>query len=214
MTGPAPSALYTEAIAEARRRGYQLSAAAQQNLIAAFRQAASQVEFDLAVSDNPLTQARAQALRQQLTGFSGISSRHTGTLTNTYVQRTVEDVVAIHEQVVAELFEQQQRQMSAAVSQALDRVNVRAVAVLAARNDVSGGAAGFQTLMRYHLQQVGPDLDRLIERVARGLSARRLTKDVADFLATGVADLDGYGLDPSGLPALPLSSPMPSKSCQ
>lgn len=198
MTAPAVvSDAYTDAIAQARRRGYRLGRLAQELLIAAFREAANRIEFDLQASDNPLTRARAESLRQQLDGILRELERTTGQTTNRAVQRTIQDVVRIHERVVADLFERYTGDVPRETLDALGRVNVRAAAVLAARSEIGGGAAGFRTLMKYHREQAAPDLDRLIQSaVSRGVSTRRLTRDVADLLANGVADLEGYGLAP------------------
>jgi hypothetical protein len=199
VTAPAAASnAYTDAVATARRRGYRLGALAQEQLIAAFRDAARQVEFELQASDQPMTEARAGFLRDQLDGILRELERTTGTTTDRSVRRTIEDVVRIHERVVTEIFERYRGTVSTQVLDRLARVNVRAAAVLAARAEVGGGAAGFRTLMKYHMEQAAPDLDRMIQSaIARGVSTRRLTRDIADFLANGVADVEGYGLEPS-----------------
>ena len=195
---PLASDAYTDAIATARRRGYRLGRIAQEQLIQAFREAARRIEFDLRTSDNPITRARAESLRQQINAILRELERTTGTTTNTAVRRTVDDVVAIHQRVVTEIMEREIGEVPRETLNSLARVNARAAAVLAARSEVGGGAAGFRTLMKYHRQQAAPALDRLIQSaVARGVSTRRLTRDIADLLANGVADMEPYGVDPS-----------------
>jgi hypothetical protein len=207
VTVSVASDAYTEAIREARQRGYTLSRQALAKIVQTFKDAAARVEFDLQASDSPLTEERAQSLKQQIEGVLQELEQQTGATTDTAVRQTVDDVVAIHEQVVADLLEHHIGETPlVTIQQGLDRINTRAVAVLAARNDVSSGAAGFQTLMKYHLEAAGPDLDRLISSaIARGVSSQQLTRDVADFLANGVANLNGYGLtlaDTDGLASL------------
>lgn len=203
MTAPAASDLYSEAIQEARFRGYRLGRAALEALRLAFEDAARRVEFDLRASDVPLTQQRAEALRRELDVILRELERTTGQTTNSAVRLTVQDVVRIHERAVVQLFEQYVGRMNAQITQELSRVNARAVAVLAARNEISGGSAGFQTLMRLHMGEAGPDLDRLISSaIARGVSVRNLTRDIADFLVNGVANLTPYGLMPTDMAGL------------
>lgn len=202
MTAPAlASDQYSQAITRARRNGYRMGRLAQESLIAAFKEAANRIEFDLQASDNPITQARAESLRQQLNAIIRELERTTGSTTNASVRRTIQDVVRIHERVIEDLYQRYTGTVPRDTLDGLARINVRAAAVLAARSEIGGGAAGFRTLMKYHVEQAAPDLDRLLQgAVARGVSTRRLTRDVADLLANGVADLEGYGL--SGAPKL------------
>jgi hypothetical protein len=188
------SSLYAEAISIARRRGYRLSRIALAQIIAAFEQAARRIEFDLQASNQPLTRERAASLRDQLNGTLRELEIRTSQTTYRAVRLTVDDVAEIHEDVLARILHQRGGQLR--MLDQFARIPARAVAVLAARAEVGGGAAGFRSLMKYHTAQAAPELDRLIQSgLARGLSTRKLTQDVAAFLATGQADVSAYGLE-------------------
>jgi predicted ABC-type ATPase len=202
--GPGGDA-YTAALRAARRDGYRLAADAQTRLLAAFREAARRIQYDLSRTLDPVSRARGEALRKQVLGvIRELEDRVTAT-TARGVGLAARDVAAIHAEVASDLYRRElgRRKLPAPVARAFAQIDARAAAVLAA----SERAKTFRTLVTRNIRDAAPALDTLVtSAVARGVSTRTLTRDIANLLATAEgADLSTYGLadgDVSGLRTL------------
>ncbi|HYC31077.1 MAG TPA: hypothetical protein VEB59_02250, partial [Gemmatimonadales bacterium] len=188
--GPA----YTALLLETRRRGFRLTAQAVAQLEAALREVARRIEDELAAGDTPLTEARAVSLRRQILALLEAFQGQVVRSTVRSVGLTIDQLLALHQQVTDRLAREFLGAAIPGIAGRFDQLAIRAAGVLAAR---SSNAAAFRTLIRRHIEEAAPALDRLlIGAVARGVSVRRLTRDVAELLRTAVADspLRDYGL--------------------
>jgi hypothetical protein len=170
---------YTEALLEARARGFAIGGRSLELVEAAFRNVILQLEAELA-DDLALTPERATAIREQLLDLLGDLETEIAAHLTQGVRLTVEQVVALHQEVVLALAGQFAATEAASLVAGFAAVPARTVAVLAARRV---NAATFETLVRRHLLEAAPALDELlISGIARGVSSRRLAGEIADLL--------------------------------
>lgn len=170
---------YARALLIARQHGFRLSAASEALLRAAFADAIRRLTTEIRTSNAPLTATRAAGLRRELVALLAQLERDVGRITAAGVNRTVADIMAIHQQVTTTLVAAAGLR-TAGIAARFDRAAVRAAAILAARRP----AASFATLYRRHLLDAAPALDQLLTAaVAQGISSRRLARDIATLLA-------------------------------
>lgn len=190
---------YARALLTARQHGFALTRASEALLVGAFRDAIRRLTQEIRVSNNPLTAERAVGIRRELIALLAALERDVGRITQASVDRTVADIVAIHQRVTLGIAAGAGLAGSrvAGVAARFDQAAVRAAAIVASRRP----AASFATLYRRHLLEAAPALDRLLTAaVVQGMSSRRLARDIATLLgggtdlsatALGVGDLDG-----------------------
>lgn len=180
---PAETA-YQRALLHARDRGYTLSRAALESVEAAFRAAAADLARDAARRPGTVTAERAEALRRQVVAILGEIERELARTTATANQRIVYDLTAIHRRAAVTIAERFAAGVdTGALAGRFDVVPTRALAALASRG---GTARHFRTLIRRHMVDAAPALDRILAAgVARGQSTASLTRDVATLLAGG-----------------------------
>lgn len=192
------SQLYRRALLDARSNAQSLSTANVRRLAEYYRQAIRDVERD--ASANAISAERADALRRQLRERIGILEKRVFGGTKATVEQTVSKVVSEHVDAHRTLARAAGVTGPRAVRMAssLDAVNDRALLLLTARRRVP-----LATLVHRNMQDAIPDLDRLLgSAVSRGVSTRRVTKDIAYLLSGGdpavadreLIDLSLYGL--------------------
>jgi ABC-type amino acid transport substrate-binding protein len=186
---PNPSAVYREALLEARSRGFALGRASVLQMLEGYAAAIAGIEKD--VSEKAITPERATVLRRQLDGAIESITALVNRVTQDGMDFTIAAVVDAHEQAVAFLAE---RYGQAGLAVRFDRVPAQTVAVLNARRE---NAANFRTLVKLHAEDAVADVDRLLtSAVARGVSSKRLTDDLVKLLegrGSAVREQD-YGL--------------------
>ena len=203
MPTPAETA-YRAALIEARDRGYSLSRAALRAVDVAFRDALARLTRDAAIGT--VTAERAERLRREIIAVLAEIERELARTTGQASNVIVRDLVDIHRDATVSIGQRYAAGLdTGAISARFDTVATRALQALAARGDV---AATFRTLIRRHMVEAAPALDRVLRAgVAQGMSTRRLTEDVAAVLNGGErpASLRTAGLtdaDLSGLRSL------------
>jgi hypothetical protein len=194
MPTPAESA-YTRVLVAARSRGYALTADGLELIEAAFRQAARDLTTELALSDNPVTRARATALRRQVLDILSQLEQRVALATERQVLTTIDDIVAMHQRAHVALAERYAGGLPS-IAEGFAQVPARAIAVFASRGGV---AATFRTLMRRHMLDAAPQLDRLLaSAIIRGQSTRNLARDIVTLLQ----GQDPEGIDPTDVAGL------------
>lgn len=194
-------AAYTRMLRAARTQANALGREALARITLALTEAARAIEFDLQTSDNPVTVARAESLREQIRGLLTTLELATVRATERAVTLTVEQVLAMHQQVTRELFSRFLDRSIAGLAGRFDQLALRPLLLIAAR---PANAATFQTLIRRHLEEAAPAVDSLINAaVVRGVSTRRLTKDLTALMTDAVPPPTAlYGLPYSDLSGL------------
>lgn len=179
---------YQRALLAARRRGHTLGRAALRDIARSLRDALKEISG----SDSPLSARRGEILRGQLRGLIRELEKTAATATAKSVSTTVRDIVEIHRKVAASLVAKHAPELADAVAARFHSINVRALAAVGSRTQ---NAATFQTLLRRHMSETAPDVDRLIQSaVARSVPARKLAKDVQKILSGNHPDLSDYGM--------------------
>lgn len=196
---------YNAVLREARTTGLSLTREGVARLLSAFKDAAAKIEFDLRSSGNPIGEARATLLREQvLRIIDQLEGRAARTIDRS-VSLTIDEVAQLHEQALSAMFAAVDSELPRFTAQQFARLDVRVAQAMASRR--GGTARTFQTLLSRNMGEAAPALDALLAgAVSRGVSTRTLTRDIADLLATSAgADLKPYGLqdqDVSGLRTL------------
>lgn len=178
MTDPILSA-YQDAVLAARDRGFALGRANVRLVEQAFRDAIRQLTLQM-TDPNPLTAERAASLRRQLIATLEQLETKVAQATARGVTLTVEDVVQIHQDAISSIVTRALGSSQAVtIAARLDVVATRAASILASIRP----ARTFQTLVRRHLLDAAPELDRLlVSAVARGQSSRNLAQDIIALL--------------------------------
>lgn len=193
---------YAETLLEARDTGFRLREAQLTLIEGAFRDAVRALRA-MTASTDPLTAERAASLQRQLESVLHKLGTEITRLARTGRSSTISRIVAIHQRAVSQLTTQFVGRNVTAIAARMDVAAVRAATALAARERIS---AGFVTLISRHLEDAAPALDRLlVSSVARGVSIRRLTTDVANLLRGRIIAGEPYGMgnaDVSGLRTL------------
>jgi hypothetical protein len=186
---------YRRYLLEARSRAQRLGAESVQRIVTAFNQAIADLTRDVATGR--ITVARGVELKRQVTTTLAALEREIAGATARGVQLTVDGVLASHR---AALMAIEKESKVVGIAKQLDMLNVRALAVLGAREK---NAAAFRTLMNRHIEDAAPALDRMIESaVARGVSSRALTTDVARLLGGAEIEYGAYEVERSATTGL------------
>jgi hypothetical protein len=180
--------LYREMLVAARQQGLSLSRAAVVRIVARFNVVLRELDT-LGGEAGKLTRARADALRSQIDGMLASLRDEMARATADGARLTVRRLVELHQDAAASLEHVSQ---VVGLSSAFDVLSVQAVASLAQR---ASNAALFKTVMKRHLEDAVPALDQMItSAVARGVSSRTLTNDVARLLSGDDIAYDTYGV--------------------
>lgn len=144
-------------------------------------------------STNPLTAMRAQGLRTEILGVLSQLDQQSATLIEKSAVLTTRQLAAIHEAATVATYDATGLiPNTATIAARFDRVPIRAMAAVNARG---GTAQTFRSLTRRHLQDAAPAVDRLIgSSIAQGISADKLTKDLAGLLMGESVNAGTYGL--------------------
>lgn len=207
---PNASAVYKAVLRDARARSHSLSRDAVRRIKDAFVQAIKELK-QLETSDNPLTAARATALKDEVIAVLNELMKGSNAVVRDDVVLTINDIVKMHAEAVKKL-------VSPLISG--ERVakigasfTVLPIKVVAAFNSRRVGSAAFETLMRRNMLDAAPAIDRMISAaLTDGKSASRLANDLAQLLSgntttvlrrgADVVDLTTYGVKASDVGGL------------
>lgn len=184
---------YNALLLDARRRAFALRDASVTRLMAGLREAVRRLPAEWATSTNPLTVARADAIRRQITGILSELEKLQALRVGEGVTLAARDIATIHSRVASAILRTHvSDDVAAAVVERFARLPARALIALNARRV---NAASFRTLINNNIGDAAPDLDRIINAgLANGFSSQRLTKDIATLLESGYASLGDYGI--------------------
>lgn len=193
-TGGAIGNAYVRVLLQARAAGHTLGRQAVARIILALREDVKRLD-GLAASD-PVTAERARAIRAQTLAIVQALEQQTISLTRDSVRLTVNQIVSLHESLNLRLLRHYGVDAKG-LAGAFDSINVRALAAVGSR---ARNAATFRTLVNRHMEQAAPALDRLLTAgIARGVSSRKLTGDVAEILKGNSPDLSDYEMPRTAL---------------
>lgn len=182
---------YRAAIDRTRAAGYGLGRQGVATVTQALEDAAAAVERG--ITEGTINVEKAALLRRSIIDLLAQFSRVAANTTQQAVTLTVRQVTEIHRQVTAGLVEA--AGLDATATAALfNTVPTRALAALGAVQERRSGAI-YRTLIRRHMTQAVPDVDRVINAgLARGMDARRIARDIAGVMLRAEPDLVEYGL--------------------
>lgn len=190
-----PSNAYVRTLLQSRARGHALGRSAVQRIIAALREDLKRLETTEGTG-NAITAERARVLRTQVLGILRALEQRTVSVTRESVRLTVKEIAALHLDVNQRILRAYGKDVDI-LAGAFDSIDTRVIAAIGSR---ARNAATFQTLVRRHIEAAAPDLDRLLTAsVARGVSVRKLTDDVASVLRGNSPSLQDYGLRKTAL---------------
>lgn len=176
------------ALLQARARGHAIGRDAIAKINLSLRESLTRLDLD---SDNPLTQLRAQRLRGQILAMIQRLEEVTIGATRNSVRLTVKEIVGIHQRANARLLEQYLGS-SADLTARFDNISVRVLNAIGSR---ARNAATFQTIVRRHMQEAVPEVDRLLmSSISQGVSSRKLAKDLEAVMKGDFPSLQDYGM--------------------
>jgi hypothetical protein len=179
---------YERALLEARARALGLSREAVQKIVTTFNRAIADIAKD--VSDERITAARGDELARQVKVFLETIANDVTKETTRAVSLTVDGVIASHRAALTAL---EASSKVVGLLKQFDSISASTVGVIASRER---NAATFRTLFNRHITEAADSLDELIgSAVARGVSNKVLTRDVARLLGGAEANYDELGIE-------------------
>lgn len=180
----------------ARQQAATLTKQSVVRLVSVFNRAVRDIDA-LDHGTSPLTLTRARTLKAEIKALLQGIERSSATIASDTTSLTVERLVQLHQDAVAQL---EALTGVEGIAATFATTSVRAVAHLAARAETP---TIFRTLVKRHITEAQPELNAMIESaVARGVSPARLTNDVARLIGGHEVAADAYGMKPPDLSAM------------